>query len=551
MVADVAKLSAGRERYYLDEVAHTLDDYYAGKGESPGRWVGATARRLGMQGEVGLEAFRAAFDGRDPATGELLGRAHPRNGMRAYDIVFRPVKDVSLLYGLGSPEVAGVALAAHQAGVSAAVAYLDEVVGARRGKAGRDLRHVAGQGVLAASFTHRQSRELDPLLQVIIITAYGDVQTAVDAMKLGACDFVRKPYEMEDIVLAVQAAGQTFRQATELDLYRRQAWRQYSDEGIIGRSGPMREVRELIEKVVHSKATSVLITGESGTGKELVARAIHYRSDRAKAPLMEVNCSSFQETLLENELFGHERGAYTDATDTKKGLIELCDGGTLFLDEVADTPLPTQAKLLRFIDHRNFKRVGGAQDISVDIRIVTATNKDLESEVRAGRFRGDLYFRLKVVSIPLPPLRERGDDILLLARHFLREFARKFQKRLSDISPEAAQMFLEYPWPGNVRELKNQIERVVLLEEGQRLLPEHLPVEFSGRKPAAESAGAVKDVLALPTLAQIEAEHIGEVLRLTAGNKSRAARILGISRQGLIEKLRRLRMEEVAGRQVS
>jgi len=397
----------------------------------------------------------------------------------------------------------------------------------------------------------RRVRQLDPLLQVIVITAFGDVASAVDAMKLGACDFLRKPYEMEDIVLAVQAAGQTFRQATELDLYRRQAWRQYSDEGIIGRSGPMREVRELIEKVVHSKATSVLITGESGTGKELVARAIHYRSDRAKAPLMEVNCSSFQETLLENELFGHERGAYTDATDTKKGLIELCDGGTLFLDEVADTPLPTQAKLLRFIDHRNFKRVGGAQDISVDIRIVTATNKDLESEVRAGRFRGDLYFRLKVVSIPLPPLRERGDDILLLARHFLREFARKFQKRLSDISPEAAQMFLEYPWPGNVRELKNQIERVVLLEEGQRLLPEHLPVEFSGRKPAAESAGAVKDVLALPTLAQIEAEHIGEVLRLTAGNKSRAARILGISRQGLIEKLRRLRMEESAGRQVS
>jgi len=397
----------------------------------------------------------------------------------------------------------------------------------------------------------RRVRQLDPLLQVIVITAFGDVASAVDAMKLGACDFLRKPYEMEDIVLAVQAAGQTFRQATELDLYRRQAWRQYSDEGIIGRSGPMREVRELIEKVVHSKATSVLITGESGTGKELVARAIHYRSDRAKAPLMEVNCSSFQETLLENELFGHERGAYTDATDTKKGLIELCDGGTLFLDEVADMSLPTQAKLLRFIDHRNFKRVGGAQDISVDIRIVTATNKDLESEVRAGRFRGDLYFRLKVVSIHLPPLRERGDDILLLARHFLREFARKFQKRLSDISPEAAQMFLDYSWPGNVRELKNQIERVVLLEEGRRLLPEHLPVEFSGRKPASESAAAVKDVLALPTLAQIEAEHIGEVLRLTAGNKSRAARILGISRQGLIEKLRRLRMEESAGRQVS
>jgi two-component system, NtrC family, response regulator AtoC len=397
----------------------------------------------------------------------------------------------------------------------------------------------------------RQVREIDPLLQVIVITAFGDVASAVDAMKLGACDFLRKPYEMEDIVLAVQAAGQTFRQASELDLYRRQAWRQFSGEEIIGRSAPMREVRELIEKVVRSKATSVLITGESGTGKELVARAIHYRGDRAEAPLMEVNCSSFHENLLENELFGHERGAFTDATDTKKGLVELCDGGTLFLDEVADMPLPTQAKLLRFIDHRNFKRVGGALDIAVDIRIVAATNKDLEAEVRAGRFRGDLYFRLKVVSIHLPRLADRGDDVLLLGRHFMREFARKFQKRFSEIAPAAAQMLKAYAWPGNVRELRNLIERVVLLEEGQRMLPDHLPAEFSGRRAAAPEAPAAKDAIALPTLAQMEAEHIGEVLRLTAGNKSRAARILGISRQGLIEKLRRLRMEEGAGRQVS
>jgi two-component system response regulator AtoC len=398
----------------------------------------------------------------------------------------------------------------------------------------------------------RRVRQLDPLLQVIVITAFGDLQTAVDAMKLGACDFLRKPYEMEDIVLAVQAAGLNFRQASELDLYRRQAWRQYSDEEIIGRSKPMGIVRELIEKVVRSKATSVLITGESGTGKELVARAIHYKGDRAQAPLMEVNCSSFHEGLLENELFGHERGAFTDAGETKKGLVELCDGGTLFLDEVADMSLPTQAKLLRFIDHRNFKRVGGAQDISVDIRIVTATNKDLETEVRSGRFRGDLYFRLKVVSIHLPPLRERGDDILLLGRHFVREFARKFQKRFNEISPAAAEMLTAYFWPGNVRELRNLIERVVLLEEGQHLLPEHLPAEFTGRRTAGGDAPASGDALSLPTLAQMEAEHIAEVLRLTAGNKSRAARVLGISRQGLIEKLRRLRiLEEGVGRQVS
>jgi two-component system, NtrC family, response regulator AtoC len=397
----------------------------------------------------------------------------------------------------------------------------------------------------------RQVRGLDPLLQVIVITAYGDVTSAVEAMKLGACDFLRKPYEMEDIVLAVGAAGKNFRQATELDLYRRQAWRNYSGEEIIGRSGPMNAVRDVIEKVVRSKATSVLIMGESGTGKELVARALHYRGDRAQAPLMEVNCSSFHENLLENELFGHEKGAYTDASDTKKGLVELCDGGTLFLDEVADTPLPTQAKLLRFIDHRNFKRVGGATDIAVDIRIVAATNKDLETEVRAGRFRHDLYFRLKVVSIQLPPLRDRQSDVQMLATHFMREFSRKFQKNFSAITEEATLRLAGYAWPGNVRELRNLIERVVLLEEGPQIDEAHLPSEWSERRGIrADLALVASDALGLPTLAQIEAEHIGEVLKLTSGNKSRAARILGISRQGLIEKLRRLRTETDLERQV-
>jgi DNA-binding NtrC family response regulator len=354
---------------------------------------------------------------------------------------------------------------------------------------------------------------------------------------------------MDDIALAVDSASRTFRQATELDAFRRQAWKQYTGEEIIGESEPISRVRDLIEKVVRSQATSVLITGESGTGKELVARAIHYRGDRGQAPLMEVNCSSFHENLLENELFGHEKGAYTDAGEVKKGLVELCDGGTLFLDEVADMSLPTQAKLLRFIDHRSFKRVGGATDIGVDIRIVAATNKDLDVEVRSGRFRSDLYFRLKVVSIHLPPLRERGDDILLLARHFLAEFSRKFGKHFEDLAPAACGLLLAYLWPGNVRELRNLIERVALLEEGERLELEHLPPELTGHR--VTNAGGPDESLALPTLAQMEAEHINEVLRLTAGNKSRAARILGISRQGLIEKIRRLRIDEGVGRQVS
>ena len=397
----------------------------------------------------------------------------------------------------------------------------------------------------------KQARALDPLLQVIVITAYGDVQSAVNAMKLGACDFLRKPYEMEDIVLATDSAGRNFRQASELDLYRRRAYDAYSDAEIIGDSMPIQHVRELIEKVVPSQATSVLITGESGTGKELVARAIHYLSDRAEHPLMEVNCSSFHESLLENELFGHERGAFTDAHSTKKGLVELCDGGTLFLDEVADMPLPTQAKLLRFIDHRNFKRVGGAEDISVDIRIVAATNKDVDAEVRAGRFRSDLYFRLKVVSVPLPPLRDRDDDVLLLARHFVRDFARRFQKPFTDLSPEAEDAFRGYAWPGNVRELRNLIERVVLLEDGPLVRLEHMPSELLGRGSGLPVSTAESRQFGVATLAQMEAEHIAEVLRLTDGNKSQAARVLGISRQGLIEKLRRLRLEEPVSRQVS
>ncbi len=397
----------------------------------------------------------------------------------------------------------------------------------------------------------KQARALDPLLQVIVITAYGDVQSAVNAMKLGACDFLRKPYEMEDIVLATDSAGRNFRQASELDLYRRRAYDAYSDAEIIGDSMPIQHVRDLIEKVVPSQATSVLITGESGTGKELVARAIHYLSERAEHPLMEVNCSSFHESLLENELFGHERGAFTDAHSTKKGLVELCDGGTLFLDEVADMPLPTQAKLLRFIDHRNFKRVGGAEDISVDIRIVAATNKDVDAEVRAGRFRSDLYFRLKVVSVPLPPLRDRDDDVLLLARHFVRDFARRFQKPFTDLSPEAEDAFRGYAWPGNVRELRNLIERVVLLEDGPLVRLEHMPSELLGRGSGLPVSTAESRQFGVATLAQMEAEHIAEVLRLTDGNKSQAARVLGISRQGLIEKLRRLRLEEPVSRQVS
>jgi two-component system response regulator AtoC len=372
--------------------------------------------------------------------------------------------------------------------------------------------------------------------QVIVITAFGDVDSAVEAMKLGAADFVRKPYELDEITLAVDSAAQAFARENELEAFKRTALDRVLADEIIGQSPAMVELRELLAKVAASEASTVLIEGESGTGKELAARALHYDSERSEYPQVEVNCSQFQEALLNNELFGHEKGAYTDAREVKKGLVELCDRGTLFLDEVGDMPLGTQAMLLRFIDQRQFKRVGGTENISVDLRIVTATNKRLAEEVQRERFREDLYYRLKVVSIMLPPLRERGDDVLLLARHFLGEFSRKFKKEFVDVAPEAADVLLRYAWPGNVRQLKNLIERIVLLESGPRLEAEHLPPEIleAGEGVAARAPGVSL------SLAQIEERHIKQVMRMTDGNKSRAARVLGISRPTLIEKLKRM-----------
>jgi two-component system response regulator AtoC len=283
----------------------------------------------------------------------------------------------------------------------------------------------------------------------------------------------------------------------------------------------------------------VLIVGESGTGKELVARAIHYRSDRATAPFMEINCSSFQETLLENELFGHEKGAFTGASGVKKGLVELSDSGTLFLDEVGDMPIQTQSKLLRFIDNRGFKRVGGHEDITVDIRILAATNVDLDRAIESGAFRKDLYYRLQVVSIKLPPLRDRSEDVILLARHFLKELSQEFRKDMTDIAPEAAEMLRAYAWPGNVRELRNLLERIVLLEDARTLLPEHMPEAMRRSRPARAIALPQRDG-GLPTLEEVEDSYILEVMAVFNNNKSRASRALGMSRQGLIERLKRM-----------
>ena len=394
-----------------------------------------------------------------------------------------------------------------------------------------DLRLPDGNGIDLLS----EVRRLDAGIQTILITAFGDVQAAVGAMKAGAGDFLKKPYELDELLLAVRAAVLNLERDTQLAGFRRRALERHHADQMIGRCPPMLEVDRLVEKVSQSETSTVLITGESGTGKELVARAIHFGSARAPYPLMEVNCSSFQEGLLENELFGHERGAFTDAREAKRGLVELCHRGTLFLDEVGDMPLATQAKLLRFIDQKTFKRVGGVQDIAVDIRIIAATNKRLDEAAAEAMFREDLYYRLKVISIGLPPLRDRGSDILVLAEHFLAVFNRKFKKRFRRIARQAADILLDYRWPGNVRELKNVLERAVLLEDGEELEPGMLPPEIV-RRPGA---GADR----LLSLAEVEEGHIVSVLESTGWNKSRAARVLGISRQGLLDRLKRMKVE--------
>jgi len=393
-----------------------------------------------------------------------------------------------------------------------------------------DLRLPDGSGLDLLG----EVRKLDSGIQTILITAYGDVQAAVGAMKAGAGDFLKKPYELEELLHAVRNAARNLERDTQLDGFRRRALQRHHADQMVGSCSPMVDVARLVEKVSNSEATTVLITGESGTGKELVARAIHYNSARRAYPLMDVNCSSFQEGLLENELFGHERGAFTDAHEAKKGLVELCHQGTLFLDEVGDMPLSTQAKLLRFIDQKKFKRVGGVQDIAVDIRITTATNKRLDEAVADGAFREDLYYRLKVISIHLPPLRDRGEDILILAEHFLATFNRKFKKHFQRVSKGAAEILLNYSWPGNVRELKNVLERAVLLDDGTALTPEMLPPEIVRRPPADHG---------LQSLAEVEESHILAVLESTGWNKSRTARILGISRQGLLDRLKRMKIE--------
>ena len=368
---------------------------------------------------------------------------------------------------------------------------------------------------------------------VIVITAFGSIDTAIKAVRLGAHDYITKPFNMDALVLAVDKALEERGLRHEVARLQREVERPYRFDNIIGRSPQMQEVFTLIRRLSAS-AVNVLITGESGTGKELVARAIHYNSPRAKRPFVAVNCAAIPDQLLESELFGYKRGAFTDARTDRAGLFVEADGGTLFLDEIGDLSPALQAKLLRVLAEREIRPLGAARPEKVDVRVISATHKDLEHGMRAGTFREDLYYRLNVLQIHLPALRDRAEDILPLCEHFLSRAAERSGKRITGLSQQANKLLLGHAFPGNVRELENVIERAVALCEGTQVTPQDLPTAVRDRKSSDLVGFALQRNM---TLADLEREYILRVMKEESGNKTRAAQRLGLDRKTLYRKL--------------
>ncbi len=372
-------------------------------------------------------------------------------------------------------------------------------------------------------------KETEEDLIVIMVTALGVLETAVKAMRLGAYDYINKPFNLDELAIVIKKALETQELKREVAQLRSTQPKKFSIDGIIGESDEQKHVLGMVRKIAQSDAGTVLIQGESGTGKELVAKAIHYESARADKPFMAINCAAVPETLLESELMGHEKGAFTDAKSQKKGLFEMADGGTVFLDEIGDMPQGIQAKLLRVLEDRAFRRVGGTKDIHVDVRIISATNKDLLEAIREKSFRNDLYYRLQVIPIFLSPLRERRADIAALARHFIDVFNKEFGKSVKGLSASAEQFLLEYEWPGNVRELKNVIERAIILENDEIMQLEHLPRELVSQAADGES-GPLEFVLPPEgvDIEDVERELIRQALEMVDGNQSKAAKKLNL-----------------------
>jgi len=404
------------------------------------------------------------------------------------------------------------------------------ILGADPGLMLLDLRLPDGDGIHFLE----QFRELDRELVVIIVTAYGEIQTAVEAVKAGAYDFIEKPIEFDNLLLTIEKGLEKRRLRQEVAVLREQNRWRFADVDLVGRSSAIGEIVDTVKRVAHAESAPILITGESGTGKDLVARAIHAGSPRADRAFLEVNCSTLPEGLVESELFGHERGAFTDARARKQGLAELADGGTLFLDEIGDMPLSTQPKLLRFLENARFKRLGGTSEIRVDVRLIAATNQTLDEMVDAGTFRNDLYFRLKVVPIHIPPLRERPEDIAPLTQYFVERLARDLKRAPVTVTDESMRLLEVYRWPGNVRELRNVLERILILEDVPEIRPESLPPEIHE---SGIPEDGVPPFFHLPSggvrLEEVERALIQQALARTGGNVTRASRLLGISRDTL------------------
>ena len=399
----------------------------------------------------------------------------------------------------------------------------------------------------------RQVREMHLDTSAILLTAFSSSGTAVEAMKLGAHDYLDKPVDYDELLATIAKALETTRLRREVRRHRNELVRMYGIANIVGRSKATEQILVKIRKIADSAASTVLIQGESGTGKDVVAKAIHYASSRADKPFMNITCTALTESLLESEMFGHERGAFTDAKSLKKGLLEVANGGTVFLDEIGDMGAGLQSKVLRFLEEKTFKRVGGSVDIRVDVRVIAATNRDLEKMARSGAFREDLYYRLNVVPIDLPPLRERKEDIPDLVEHFLETFNRELKKNTLRVTDEAMACLTRHDWPGNVRELRNVIERVMILEDRDEVDVSDLPAELVPQAvvdededfvsdPATGGSASAAALIRLPdtgiSLRDVQFELVKQALERTGGNQTKAAQLLRITRDALRYKMK-------------
>lgn len=396
----------------------------------------------------------------------------------------------------------------------------------------------------------RHIKDQRPDVVVIMITGNVDVANTIAALRGGAYDFIAKPINLEELRVTIRNGIEAHRLRREVSQVRKERAQQFAFEQIVGQSPAMQKMLSLAAKVAESEVSSVLLQGESGTGKDLVAKAIHYGSQRAERPFVAINCAALPATLIESELFGYEKGAFTDAKARKEGLFEQAEGGTLLLDEIGELELSLQAKLLRVLEEGAFRRVGGLKDISLDVRVIAASNRDLKTESEAGRFRGDLYYRLSIIQIDIPPLRDRGDDVLLLAEHYIKTIGSRLRvRKVTGVTPEVAEMFRRYEWPGNVRELRNVIERALILEDNDLITMEYLPPALiGGSVPQTSSSNSsssdVTPQFLLPakgiSLDQIEMSFVRQAIERSEGNQTRAAELLGISRDQLRYRLKKL-----------